>query len=359
MLEFLDKRRNDYSAGSFINELFQASKMLGMLEAKIYAYQFTNIILPTLQRKEALSSMYIEGTQTTFTLTEALKNEVSPQPTDEKYNIEIRNHILALTYGAEHLRVENFSHSFMKKLHEIMMKDVIAPNLANTLGKYKIEDNRITSSTGKVVYNPPPASDTKKYMDDLLTFMNNSNDGINPLIKAAIIHSQFESIHPFSDGNGRLGRVLISLYLYKTRVISFPFFYISEAINQDKSVYYSMLTNSRNSTLDEWIKFFMEKVTVQAISHCQYIDALNNLYTKTKSSVKECINSPKFDEIIECLFMHPVLTANKLEDVLAVSHGQAVRYLHVLEEKRILLSDDRMRGKTFFFTALLTLAGNA
>ena len=237
-----------------------------------------------------------------------------------------------------------------------MMNGIIAPGLEITLGRYKVKDNQIKSSTGAVVYNPPSASETKKYMDELLTFMNDSEDSLNPLIKAAMIHSQFESIHPFSDGNGRIGRVLISLYLYKARVINFPFFYISEAINMDKAVYYRMLTDSRTNTLDEWIKYFLHKVCVQTAKHIGYIDDLNALYNKTKNTVKECINSPKFDEIIECLFTHPALNAFILEDQLAVSHGQAVRYLHVLEEKRVLLGDDRKRGKQYFFTELIDLA---
>ena len=236
------------------------------------------------------------------------------------------------------------------------MTGIIAPGLEKTLGKYKLKDNQIKSSTGTVVYTPPAASETKKYMDELISFMNNSEDGLNPLIKAAMIHSQFESIHPFSDGNGRIGRVLISLYLYKAKVINFPFFYISEAINMDKAVYYRMLTDSRTNSLDEWIKYFLHKVSVQTLKHIGYIDALNALYTKTKNTVKECINSPKFDEIIECLFTHPVLNANMLEDELAVSRGQAVRYLNALEEKRVLLCDDRKRGKTYFFAELIDLA---
>ena len=117
-----------------------------------------------------------------------------------------------------------------------------------------------------------------------------------------------------------------------------------------------MLTDSRTNTLDEWIKYFLHKVSVQTIKHIGYIDALNALYTKTKNTVKECIKSPKFDEIIECIFTHPVLNANMLEDELAVSRGQAVRYLNALEEKRILLCDDRKRGKTYFFAELIDLA---
>lgn len=354
MLDFIRDRINDFDVKNFVFELVNASKNLGILEAKIDSYQFNSILIPMLQKKEAISSMYIEGTQTT--ITDVLKNEISPQPNDARIQVEVRNHIQTLIYGAEYLRTGKFTHTFMKQIHSYMMAGIIAPSLEKTLGKYKIKDNQIKSSTGLVVYTPPAASETKRYMDELLSFMNSTDDGLHPLIKAAMIHSQFESIHPFSDGNGRIGRVLISLYLYKAKVINFPFFYISEAINMDKAVYYRMLTDSRTNSLDEWIKYFLHKVNIQTTKHIGYIDALNALYQKTKNTVKECINSPKFDEIIECLFTHPVLNANALEDELAVSHGQAVRYLNVLEEKRVLLSDDRKRGKTFFFSELIDLA---
>lgn len=357
MLAFINERKHDYDVAFFVNELAAASKNLGILEAKIDSYQFNSILIPMLQKKEAVSSMYIEGTQTT--ITDVLKSEINPQSDDDKLRIEVNNHVRALAYGADHLRAGKFTHSFMKKLHEYMMAGIISPGLEKTLGKYKREDNQIKSSTGTIVYIPPSTAETKKYMDELISFMNNETDGLNPLIKSAMIHSQFESIHPFSDGNGRIGRILVSLYLYKAKVINFPFFYISEAINMDKSVYYRMLTDSRTNSLDEWIKYFLHKVSVQTTKHIGYIDALNSLYTKTKVLVKDCINSPKYDEIIECLFTRPVLNAKMLEDQLAVSHGQAVRYLNTLEEKHVLLGDDRKRGKTFYFAELIDLARGA
>ena len=277
MLEYIKHRINDFDVSFFVNELATASKNLGILEAKIDSYQFNRILIPMLQKKEALSSMYIEGTQTT-TLTDVLKSEIDPKPDQDKLQIEVRNHVRTLAFGAEYLRTGKFTHSFIKQIHEYMMTGIIATGLENTLGKYKSKDNQIKSSTGMIVYNPPTASETKKYMDELISFMNNTDDKINPLIKVAMMHSQFESIHPFSDGNGRIGRVLVSLYLYKAGVINFPFFYISEAINMDKSVYYRMLTDSRTNSLDGWIKYFLQKISVQTTKLIGYIDALNDLY---------------------------------------------------------------------------------
>jgi Uncharacterized conserved protein len=181
MLDFIRNRTDDFEVKNFVFELANASKNLGILEAKIDSYQFNSILIPMLQKKEAISSMYIEGTQTT--ITDVLKNEICPQPNDEKIQIEVRNHVQTLIYGAEYLRTGKFTHTFMKQIHSYMMTGIIAPGLEKTLGKYKVKDNQIKSSTGVVVYTPPQLLKTKKYMDELLTFMNNADDGLHPLIK--------------------------------------------------------------------------------------------------------------------------------------------------------------------------------
>lgn len=353
MLKFIKERLQDYNANYFLNEIVNASKNLGILEAKINAYKFNSILIPMLHTREALSSMYIEGTQAT--ISDVFENTVMPKESDAAMMREVNNHTKALIFGSEHLIVEGFTHAFICKLHQILLDGLLVSN--SNLGKYKTVDNRIVNSAGTTVFVPPSHSETKKYMTELIDFMNNSSDGIHPLIKAGIIHSQFESVHPFLDGNGRVGRLLVSLYLFKAKVINFPFFYISEAISQDKSVYYNMLTKSRQDTYDEWLKYFLKKICVQTANHIGYIDSLNDLYEETKKSVQKCINSPKYDAIIECLFTQPILTANYLEEKLSISHGQAVRYLNTLCEQGVLLGDDRKRGRKFYFGALMDLAG--
>lgn len=353
MLKFIKDRINDFDTCYFINELAEASKALGFLEAKVDSYKFTSILIPILNIKEAISSMYIEGTQTT--ITDVFENVVNPKVENERNAIEIDNHINALVYGAEYLHTDNFSHSFIQNIHKRMMTQIINKNLEETLGKYKTRDNKIVNSAGTTVFIPPTHTETKKYMDELIDFMN-SSDALHPLIKAAIIHSQFESIHPFSDGNGRVGRILVSLYLYKTKVINFPFFYISEAISQDKRVYYNMLTNSREDNYNEWIKYFLTKIIIQTKKQTSYINSLDNLYSRTKDAVTKVINSPKFDEIISYIFTHPVMNADSLADAITVSHGQAIKYLNVLEKNNILFGDDKKRKRTFFFGELLDLA---
>lgn len=354
MLRFINERLNDYNASFFLNELAEAAKQLGILEAIIRSYKFNSILVPMLHKKEAISSMYIEGTQTT--ISDVLENEVVPTTTGQRIITEVNNHTRALMYGADHLKMEPFTHSFIQKVHEHMMNGIITKDQEAFLGKYKGSDNRIVNSAGTVVFTPPSHTETKKYMDELISFMNDTRDGIHPLIKAAIIHSQFESIHPFSDGNGRVGRILVSLYLFKAQIINFPFFYISEAISMDKSVYYKMLTSSREASYDEWIRYFLQKIVTQTKKHIGYIDSLNELYVKTKETVKSLLNSNKSDQIIEHLFTHPVLTSKSLSDALSVSLGQAIKYLNLLEHEHILMGDDRQRGRKFFFRELLDLA---
>lgn len=353
MLQFIKERLCDYNAGYFVNELFEASKGLGRLEAKIDSYRFNSILVPMLHKKEAISSMYIEGTQTT--ISDVFENEISPKSNQDKTMQEVNNHSKTLVYGADYLRTEDFSNKFIQKLHELMLAGIIDKSKEATLGKYKTKKNYIVNSVGTVVFEPPSEKETKKYMDELVAFMNDTNDGINPLIKAAIIHSQFESIHPFEDGNGRVGRLLVSLYLFKSKVINVPFFYISEAISQDKAVYYNKLTDTRKNNYDEWIKFFLQKIIVQTSKHIRYVDSLNKLYEKTKKIAQESTKSARCDDIVECLFTHPVLTSSYLSERLGVSIGQAKRYLNVLEEKQVLLKNDRQRNQMFYFVELLDM----
>lgn len=354
MLRFLRERKRDYDANIFIDELFEASKCLGVLESKIASYQFDRILVPMLHKKEAVSTMYIEGTQTT--ISDIFESEISSQPSTDKTIREANNHSRSILYGAEYLRSNSFSHSFIKELHKLTLNGIVPLAKEITLGKYKEIDNKIVNSVGSVVFVPPSHTETKKYMDELIDYMNDTNDGVNPLIKAAIIHSQFELIHPFEDGNGRVGRLLISLYLYKAQVINFPFFYMSEAISLDKRVYYNMLTESRENSYDGWIRFFLKKCVVQARKHIEYIDSLNRLYEKTKRILQTTLNSPKFDQITECIYTQPILTSSYLAEKLNVSIGQAKRYLDTLENAHILQGSDNKRNRRYYFMDLLDLA---
>lgn len=357
MLKTISARMNDFNANYFMNELFEASKLLGVLEAKIADYKFSSILIPMFQNKETVSSMLIEGTQTTITdVFESRIDSSKKGVKKDKPILEYQSHTRALLYGTDYLRTNVFTDELLCELHRIMMTGILPAKQEDSIGRYKEKNNFIVNSVGTVVFTPPSYTETPRYMRELLGFMNDTADTMNPLVKAAIIHSQFESIHPFEDGNGRVGRLLVSLYLYKAKVINFPFFYISEAISQDKAVYYNQLTDSRTNSYDEWIRFFLRKCIIQAENHIGYIDDLNALYERTKNTVCESINSPKFDKIIDCIFTQPVISAKYLAEQLSVTEGQARRYLDVLEKKHVLMGDDKKRNRKYYFIEVLDLA---
>lgn len=354
-LKFLKDRINDYNSSSIINDLFVTSKNLGILEEKINSYKFDKILLPLLNKKEAISSMNIEGTQTT--MSDVIEDAISEEKErkNEKTLIEATNHTKALHFGATYLMQNNFSHSLIKELHRMILTDIIDDNKKDTLGRYKEKDNYIVNSVGTVVFNPPSYTETKKYMDELVDFMNDTKIDINPLIKTAMIHSQFESIHPFDDGNGRVGRLLISLCLFKYNVIKMPFFYISEAISQNKLVYYKKLTDTRKNDYTEWIEFFLKMCTVQSEKHIKYIESLDNIYKKVSEKTKEIINSQKYEEIISCIFSQPIISSSYLAESINISLSQARKYLAALEKAKILNGDDKTRGRKYYFLELLDL----
>lgn len=353
MIPFLKERIKDYDANQFINELVEASKLLGVLDAKIAGCKFNSVLMPMLHQKEAIASMYIEGTQTTYS--EMLKEEVNEKPSKAKEYIEYTNHLTALSKGADYLRIENFSNGFIRSFRAMMFRGLVPPQKERILDRYKEEQNRIVNSNGVTIFVPPSPQETGKYMNDLLDYMNNGIDGENPLIKAAVAHAQFETIHPFDDGNGRVGRALISLYMYKAGLIRYPYFYLSEAISEDKLMYYSSLTSSREGNFTIWITYFLRKVVAQAKKHIQYIDSMDELYERTKINVKEIVNSPKYEAIIESLFKQPIIKSSILADRLNVSVGQAKRYLDMLESRRILFSLEGKKNKRYAFAELLDL----
>lgn len=355
-LNLINERARDYDSNSFINELFDASMQIGAYDARICNCQFKDLIIPAFHRIEAISSMHIEGTQTT--LSTVFKDEISAEEKQTLETREVRNHARALNYGARSVLAGDFTEDLIKKLQYTMLEGVTSPNRSVHLGEYKKVDNFIVNSLGRVIFTPPSSKDTEKYMGDLIRFMNDDSDGINPLIKAAIIHAQFESIHPFEDGNGRVGRLLISLYLFKREIVRIPAFYISEAISRDKTVYYNMLTSTRTRSYDDWIKFFLSKCAVQARQQSEHIDKITELYRRTRAKVSGVVSSSKCEKILEYLFGHPVLNSTSLSHFLGVSMGQSKTYLDLLEQEHVLFGDDKKRGRTFFFIDLLDLLSN-
>ena len=191
-------------------------------------------------------------------------------------------------------------------------------------------------------------------MNDLLDFIINDSN-YNDLVKAALFHSQFESIHPFDDGNGRVGRILIPIYLFYKEKINAPLFYISEAFNEDKVRYYKMLTESRTGDINLWIKYFLDKCSKQANKHIDFVNNVNALYDKTIDSVQKNLNTSMVNKIVDAIFEFPQISAKKLSEKIGVSMTQSIRYLNTLVESKILETDEQKRNKSYYLYELIEL----
>lgn len=178
--------------------------------------------MPTLQQKEALASSMLEGTQAT--LDGVLINEVAPNEKDRNLN-EVKNYYIATVLGYDYLKKHDFSDEFFFEMHKTLMDgNVRKPKI---VGAFRTKQNFIgrKDSTHAITFIPPDPQSVNPLMENLINYMNHPNDNYRELVQIAIIHAQFETIHPFMDGNGRVGRLLIPMYLYAKKQIDLPCFF--------------------------------------------------------------------------------------------------------------------------------------
>lgn len=309
--------------------------------------------MPTLQQKEALASSMLEGTQAT--LDGVLVNQVSPNDKDKNLN-EVQNYYIATVKGYENLKKRDFSDEFFFDIHRALMQgNVRKPTL---IGAYRKEQNYIGKydKMHSITFIPPTPDKVAGLMDNLIDYINNPTDGYRPLVRTAIIHAQFEKIHPFMDGNGRVGRMLIPMYLFAQKQIELPCFFISEALERDKLRYYTLLNNIRiNGDWNEWIRFFLATVTKQCEKYIQIITEINALYSKHMEIACNMTRSSNMVEIINALYQYPITTAKQIASVTNIPMTSINRYLAQLVDSKILFTDNKSRNRTFFYYDLLEI----
>lgn len=204
--------------------------------------------------------------------------------------------------------------------------------------------------TGEVVYMPPQHIDEiEALMENLETFMNNSSVAdIDPLVKMAIIHHQFESIHPFYDGNGRTGRIINVLYLVKEGLLSSPILYLSGYINRNRSEYYRLLQETRkNEKWDSWVLFILEGIVQTAESTISQIRGIKEIMLSQKHSIREKLPKIYSHELLNNIFSHPYTKIEYVMKDVSVSRITAVRYLQELVNIGIL-SKKKIGRESFY-----------
>ncbi|EJU18847.1 Fic family protein [Fusobacterium necrophorum] len=288
-------------------------------------------------KTEANKSSRIEGTKTS--IEEEMMNIEDIDPEKRNDYEEVHNYIKALDYGINQILNGKlpFSSRLIKEIHKILLNGVRGKN--KYPGEYRISQNWIGGSKpSDAKHVPPPHYMLNDLMSDLEKFIHNDDLKIPHLIKIAILHYQFETIHPFSDGNGRVGRLLIPLYLLDKKILNKPCFYISDYFEKNRTEYYDALTRVRESNdMAGWIKFFLKAVIATA-------QTAKKKFQKVVIQVKEYETMAptlkgKWENILKILnifYSEPILKSNEIVSKTGLSKTTVNSILKNMEEKGIL-----------------------
>lgn len=338
----------------FLEELIDATAKLEVYKEKIKDSKLdSSWFMPTLQQKEALASSQLEGTQAT--LDGVLIDQVLPNSKNTNIN-EVRNYYLATAQGNDFLTHRDFSNDFFFDIHKsLMVGNVRKPK---NIGAYRTEQNYIgrNDPSHSITFIPPRPEDVPSLMNNLIEYINNPKDNFRPLVRTAIVHAQFETIHPFMDGNGRVGRILIPMYLFSQKQIELPCFFISEALERDKIRYYNLLNDIRyNGNWNEWIKFFLFTVTKQCEKYIDIISKINALYERHLDIARNLARSSNIVDVVNTLFRYPITTAKQVADATGIPLTSVSRYLSTLVDNKIIYSDNKSRNRTYYYFELLDI----
>ncbi len=337
-----------------ISLLVDANKQLYALENVTAHIPSIKLFTSMYVRKEALMSSQMEGTQATL-------EDVLDPTIDKNANQDVSdvvNYIKATEYALERLASLPLCNRLIRETHEVLMENVRGQE--KNPGEFKRSQNWIGSkgSTLKNArYIPPNPIDTLECMSDLEKYINN-DDSLDVLIRAALIHYQFETIHPFLDGNGRVGRLLITLFLMEKKVLSSPALYISYFLKANRIEYYDRMTEVRNKgNYEQWIKFFLRAVAESAKDAIDTINTLHSLHESNVARIQTLgrarINAEKLFEYIE---KNPIIETRKTAEALGLSYNTVSTAIKNLSALSILEeSEAGARSKTFAYTAYLSI----
>lgn len=318
------------SEGS-LTALDEASNRLGILQGIGRQIRNPDLLISPYMSREAVLSSRIEGTQTTMSDVYAadLERQELVQAADVR---EVQNYRSAHQLG---LRSElPLSLRLIRNLHKQLMQGVRGQD--RHPGEFRTYQNFIGSPTGAdATYVPPPVPQMQELLDDLEKFLHEA--ALRPLVQAAIVHYQFEAIHPFGDGNGRVGRLLIPLFLRDRGLLPQPLLYLSAYFERSRSEYYeNLLRVSTHGDWDGWIRYFLVGVSTQALEAIDLADQLLGLHNRYREELQARHVTANVLALIDALFENPLVYTKRAETKLGVSAPTARATIKTLEEHGIL-----------------------
>ena len=335
----------DLDYAPLVAHISQANRAIATFGASLSQIPDPTILLSPLTLGEAVASSKIENINTT--IEEVLKHKIYGGDVNEKHDdiMEVINYRRAISEAVESLDELPLAKRVVCQIHKTLLSGVRGLN--KDPGNFRSNQVQIASGTGEVIYTPPPGQDISDLFGNLENYIH--HDEVDPLVQAAIIHAQFELIHPFLDGNGRTGRILIPLFLYYKKVLDTPMFYLSEYFQKERGDYYLYLNGiSRRDDWLSWIKFFLVAVTEQSKTSHQKVDAIQNLYKNLEEKIDRAPSPKYYIGILKFIFSEPVFSAEELVTNLGVPKSTCFRILAYLSESEII-SSDRFGKRNFYF----------
>ncbi|MES2702953.1 MAG: Fic family protein [Bacteroidota bacterium] len=352
MISLLPLQR-DVETAIVLRKTTLAHRALAELKGLISSLPNENMLIETLTLSEAKESSGIENIISTFD--EVYQSNVLNREFATAAAKEIHQYAKALKEGFQLVK----THGLLTNNYILQVQEALEQNKA---GFRKLPGTRLLNDkTGEVVYMPPQDYDT------IVTLMNNLEQFINdddmmnadPLVKMAIIHHQFESIHPFYDGNGRTGRIINILYLVQKDLLHLPILYLSRYIIDHKSDYYRLLQQVRDTgEWEEWLLFMLDGIEKTAKEGVKLITSMKNLMQHYKQQIRA--NQPKMysQDLLNNLFKYPYTKIEFIQHDLGVSRNTAIRYLETLVEEKILTKQKIGRNNFYINKELFKLLSN-
>ncbi len=337
-----------------LEQLIKANSQLAILESVATRIPDVDLFVSMYVRKEALMSSQIEGTQAT------LEDVLDPLIEDNtNRNVaDVVNYIKATEYAIRRLHELPLCNRLLKETHAILMEGVRGQE--KNPGEFRCSQNWIGgkgSTLRNAKYIPPSPDDMTEAMSDLEKYIN-ADDRLDGLIRAALIHYQFETIHPFLDGNGRIGRLLITLFLMEKKILTTPALYISYFLKKNRVEYYDRMTEVRSKgNYEQWVKFFLQAIAESANDAIAAIDELTALHDKNVDLVAGMGRASKNAMLVfRYLEANPIIEIGKTAEALGITFGTASNVVERLSSAGILeQTTTGRRNRTFAYKDYLAI----
>ena len=347
-LEMLPYKNVNLKTNKILEQLTLASRALAELKGYSNTIPNMHILINAVTINEAKDSSAIENIVTTHDDIYKVLTESGYKEENAKEVVNYRN---AIWLGYEQIKKDGYINTnTIIKMHGTIEH--------NNAGIRKLPGTELKNSiTGETIYTPPQSEqEIRTYLKNLEDFINNNEDGIDPLIKVCLIHYQFESIHPFYDGNGRTGRILNILYLVLNKLIDSPILYLSKYINKTRQEYYKLFNEVRNNNnFEGWILYILKGIEITSKETITLIEKIQNEMKNYKEEFRSKLPKIYSKELLESLFYEVYTKISYIEKACNVTRITATSYLNQLEEIGLLESEKIGREKLYKNVRLIKL----